>query len=112
VRRYVRDAGDELARLHVLTRADCTTRNRRKAEMLRRSYDDLESRIERLSAEEELASIRPDLDGTHIMEILGIPPGPQVGEAYRFLLDVRLDHAPSSYDEAKAALVAWWAQRA
>jgi poly(A) polymerase len=111
VRRYVRDAGDELARLHVLTRADCTTRNRRKAEMLRRSYDDLESRIERLSAEEELASIRPDLDGTQIMEILGIPPGPQVGAAYRFLLELRLDEGPQSYDAAKAGLLDWWAEQ-
>jgi poly(A) polymerase len=111
VRRYVRDAGDELARLHVLTRADCTTRNRRKAEMLRRSYDDLESRIERLSAEEELASIRPDLDGTQIMEVLGIGPGPQVGAAYRFLLELRLDEGPQSYDAAKAALLAWWAEQ-
>ena len=77
VRRYVRDAGDQLERLHVLTRADCTTRNQRKAERLRRTYDDLEERIARLSEEEELASIRPDLDGTQIMEILGIPPGPR-----------------------------------
>ena len=77
VRRYVRDAGDQLERLHVLTRADCTTRNQRKAERLRRTYDELESRIARLSEEEELASIRPDLDGTQIMEILGIPPGPR-----------------------------------
>ena len=76
VRRYVRDAGDQLDRLHVLTRADCTTRNQRKAERLRRTYDDLEARIARLSEQEELASIRPDLDGTQIMEILGIPPGP------------------------------------
>jgi len=112
VRRYVRDAGDQLARLHVLTRADCTTRNQRKAEMLRRSYDDLEARIERLSAEEELASIRPDLDGTQIMEILGIPPGPQVGAAYRFLLELRLDEGPQSYDAAKAALLGWWAEQA
>jgi poly(A) polymerase len=108
VRRYVRDAGDQLDRLHVLTRADCTTRNRRKAERLRRTYDELEARIERLSAEEELASIRPDLDGTQIMEILGIPPGPQVGAAYRFLLDLRLDEGPASYDDAKAALLTWW----
>ena len=86
VRRYVRDAGDQLERLHVLTRADCTTRNRRKAERLRRTYDDLETRIARLSEQEELASIRPDLDGTQIMEILGIAPGPTVGAAYRFLL--------------------------
>ncbi|HEX3222679.1 MAG TPA: CCA tRNA nucleotidyltransferase, partial [Nocardioides sp.] len=111
VRRYVRDAGGQLARLHVLTRADCTTRNQRKAERLRRTYDDLEARIERLSAEEELASIRPDLDGTQIMEILGIPPGPQVGAAYRFLLDLRLDEGPRSHDEARAALLGWWAER-
>jgi poly(A) polymerase len=111
VRRYVRDAGDQLERLHVLTRADCTTRNQRKAERLRRTYDELEERIERLSEEEELASIRPDLDGTQIMEILGLAPGPQVGEAYRFLLELRLDEGPASYDEAKAALLAWWADR-
>jgi poly(A) polymerase len=111
VRRYVRDAGDQLARLHVLTRADCTTRNKRKAERLRRTYDDLEARIERLSAEEELATIRPDLDGRQIMEILGIPPGPEVGAAYRFLLDLRLDEGPHSYDDARAALLAWWAER-
>jgi poly(A) polymerase len=111
VRRYVRDAGDQLARLHVLTRADCTTRNQRKADLLRRAYDDLEARIERLSTEEELASIRPDLDGTQIMEILAIPPGPQVGAAYRFLLELRLDEGPQSYDAAKAALLAWWAEQ-
>jgi poly(A) polymerase len=108
VRRYVRDAGEQLERLHVLTRADCTTRNRRKAERLRQTYDELESRIERLSEEEELASIRPDLDGTQVMQILGIPPGPQVGAAYRFLLELRLDEGPKSYDDAKAALLAWW----
>jgi poly(A) polymerase len=108
VRRYVRDAGEQLERLHVLTRADCTTRNRRKAERLRRTYDELESRIERLSEEEELASIRPDLDGTQIMQILGIQPGPQVGAAYRFLLELRLDEGPQSYDDAKAALLEWW----
>jgi poly(A) polymerase len=111
VRRYVRDAGDELDRLHVLTRADCTTRNQRKAERLRRTYDELEARIERLSAEEELAAIRPDLDGTQIMEILGIPPGPKIGAAYRFLLELRLDEGPQSYDDAKAALLAWWADQ-
>jgi poly(A) polymerase len=108
----VRDAGDQLERLHVLTRADCTTRNQRKAERLRQTYDDLEERIARLSEQEELASIRPDLDGTQIMEILGIPPGPEVGAAYRFLLELRLDDGPASYDDAKAALLAWWAARA
>jgi poly(A) polymerase len=111
VRRYVRDAGDQLDRLHVLTRADCTTRNRKKAERLRRAYDDLEARIARLSEEEELAAIRPDLDGTQIMEILGIEPGPTVGAAYRFLLELRLDEGPQSYDDAKAALLAWWAEQ-
>jgi poly(A) polymerase len=107
----LRDAGDQLARLHVLTRADCTTRNARKAERLRRTYDDLEARIDRLSAEEELASIRPDLDGRQIMEILDIPPGRDVGAAYDFLLELRLDDGPASYDEAKAALLAWWRAR-
>ncbi|MBW8751022.1 MAG: CCA tRNA nucleotidyltransferase [Propionibacteriales bacterium] len=112
VRRYVRDAGDLLPWLHVLTRADCTTRNRRKADRLRRSYDELELRIERLSEEEELASIRPDLDGNQIMEILGIPAGPQVGTAYRHLLEVRLDHGPMTYEQARDALLQWAAEQA
>ena len=101
VRRYVRDAGDQLERLHVLTRADCTTRNQRKAERLRRTYDDLEERIARLSEEEQLAAIRPDLDGNQIMEILGIGAGPEVGEAYRFLLELRLEHGPQSPEQAQ-----------
>jgi poly(A) polymerase len=112
VRRYVRDAGDQLERLHVLTRADCTTRNQRKAERLRRTYDELEARIERLSAEEELAAIRPDLDGRQIMEILGIPEGRDVGAAYRFLLELRLDEGPHSYADARTALLHWWESRA
>jgi poly(A) polymerase len=111
VRRYVRDAGDQLLRLHVLTRADCTTRNQRKAERLARTYSELETRIARLSEEEELASIRPDLDGNQIMEILGIPPGRQVGEAYRFLLELRLDHGPMSEEDATQALWEWAATR-
>ena len=111
VRRYVRDAGDQLERLHILTRADCTTRNRRKAERLRRAYDSLEQRIERLSQEEELAAIRPELDGNQIMEILGIGPGREVGEAYRHLLELRMEEGPSSPEEAEAALRAWWAAR-
>ncbi|HEU5045418.1 MAG TPA: CCA tRNA nucleotidyltransferase [Nocardioidaceae bacterium] len=111
VRRYVRDAGDQLARLHVLTRADCTTRNRRKAERLRRSYDHLEERIARLAEQEELDAIRPDLDGNQIMEILGIPPGREVGEAYRFLLEQRLERGPMSPEDAKAALLEWWDAR-
>lgn len=109
VRRYVRDAGDELARLHVLTRADCTTRNQRKAAALRRSYDDLEARIDRLMQEEELAAIRPDLDGTAIMRVLGIPPGPLVGRAYRHLLELRLEHGPLGEAAATQALLDWWA---
>jgi poly(A) polymerase len=111
VRRYVRDAGDQLERLHVLTRADCTTRNRAKAERLRRTYDDLETRIARLREQEELDAIRPDLDGNQIMELLDIPPGRDVGAAYSYLLELRLDHGPMSEDAAKAALLEWWASR-
>jgi poly(A) polymerase len=111
VRRYVRDAGDQLERLHVLTRADCTTRNQRKASRLRRTYDELEERIARLSEAEELASIRPDLDGNQIMEILGIPPGREVGLAYQFLLEKRLDDGPMSEEAAREALLAWWSAR-
>ena len=111
VRRYVRDAGDQLARLHVLTRADCTTRNRRKAERLRHTYDDLEARIARLAEEEGKAAVRPDLDGNQIMEILGIGPGRDVGAAYRFLLEARMDHGPMTHDEAAARLLEWWQGR-
>jgi poly(A) polymerase len=107
VRRYVRDAGELLPWLHVLTRADCTTRNQRKAERLRRSYDELENRIALLSEQEELASMRPDLDGNEIMEILGIAAGPQVGAAYRHLLELRLDHGPLGYDRARQELIDW-----
>jgi poly(A) polymerase len=111
VRRYVRDAGPLLGRLHQLTRADCTTRNRRRALALQRSYDALERRIEQLQAQEELAAIRPDLDGNDIMRILGLPPGREVGEAYRFLMDLRLDRGPLGPDLAREALLAWWAAR-
>jgi poly(A) polymerase len=112
VRRYVRDAGDLLDRLHVLTRADCTTRNRHKAERLRRSYDDLEARIARLADQEELDAMRPDLDGEQIMATLGIGPGPVVGEAYRFLLERRIDAGPLGPDKAREELLEWWAARA
>ncbi|HET7734942.1 MAG TPA: CCA tRNA nucleotidyltransferase [Nocardioidaceae bacterium] len=111
VRRYVRDAGDQLERLHVLTRADCTTRNRRKAERLARTYDDIEARIARLAEEEELGAIRPDLDGNQIMEILGIGPGREVGAAYQHLLELRMDNGPMAFDDAKAALLEWAAAR-
>ncbi len=111
VRRYVRDAGDQLVRLHKLTRADCTTRNKRKADSLARTYDELEERIARLSEQEELASIRPPLDGNRIMELLDLAPGREVGVAYRFLLEARLDQGPMSEDEAEALLRAWWADR-
>ena len=112
VRRYVRDAGEHLPLLHILTRADVTTRNRRKAERLSFAYDDLERRIEELSAAEELASIRPDLDGEAIMRILGIGPGPLVGRAYKFLMEVRLDEGPMSPEEATQRLTQWWASQA
>lgn len=108
VRRYVRDAGPLLERLHVLTRADCTTRNRRKAEALRRSYDNLEERIARLAEEEELAAMRPDLDGNQIMKILGIGPGPDVGRAWKHLLELRLDRGPLGEDAAREELLRWW----
>lgn len=111
VRRYVRDAGEQLPRLHVLTRADCTTRNRRKAERLARTYDDLEARIAVLAEQEELDAIRPDLDGNQIMEILGIGPGREVGAAYHHLLELRMDHGPMTYDEARTALLAWARER-
>ncbi len=111
VRRYVRDAGDLLVRLHKLTRADCTTRNRRKAERLARSYDALEERIARLAEQEELAAIRPDLDGNQIMALLDIPPGRAVGEAYRYLLELRMEHGPLGAERAEAELRAWWAAR-
>ena len=111
VRRYVRDAGPQLARLHVLTRADCTTRNRRKADRLRRTYDDLEKRIERLAEQEELESIRPDLDGNQIMSVLGIGPGREVGEAYRFLLELRMEHGPQDPAVVEHALREWWESR-
>ncbi|MGV9855822.1 CCA tRNA nucleotidyltransferase [Streptomyces sp. NPDC003442] len=108
VRRYVRDAGPLLDRLHKLTRSDCTTRNRRKAVALSRAYDGLEERIARLQEQEELDSIRPDLDGNEIMKILGIPPGPQVGKAYKHLLELRLEHGPMARDAAISALQEWW----
>lgn len=108
VRRYVRDAGEELERLHILTRADCTTRNRSKATRLRRAYEELEWRIDELAAQEELKALRPHLDGAQIMEILGIGPGPTVGKAYKFLLEHRTEHGPIPEDEAKALLLQWW----
>jgi len=111
VRRYVRDAGDQLERLHILTRSDCTTRNARKAESLRRAYDELEFRIDELAKQEELDSMRPDLDGTQIMAILGIGPGPIVGRAYRYLLDQRIENGPLGADAAREALLAWWADQ-
>lgn len=112
VRRYVRDAGDELERLHILTRADVTTRNRRKAQRLAAAYDDLERRIAELAAQEQLDAIRPELDGNRIQEVLGIRPGREVGEAYRFLLELRLDEGVIGEDAAEARLREWWAARA
>ncbi|MGY6498370.1 MAG: CCA tRNA nucleotidyltransferase [Microcella sp.] len=111
VRRYVRDAGPYLERLHILTRADVTTRNRRKAARLKSAYDELEQRIAALAEQEELAAIRPDLDGEQIMAILGLRPGPDVGAAYRFLLELRLDEGPLGAEEAESRLRAWWGER-
>ena len=111
VRRFVRDAGDDLERLIELTRCDCTTRNRRKAEMLARRMDDLEARIEELAEAEELKAIRPDLDGNQVMAHLGLTPGRDVGDALKFLLELRLDEGPLPEDEAFRRLDAWWAAR-
>ena len=111
VRRYVRDAGDLLEWLHILSRADVTTRNQRKAKTLATAYDELEERIATLGEEEELAAIRPDLDGEQIMAILGLKPGREVGEAYRFLLELRLDEGELGYDIARDRLLAWWSAR-
>lgn len=111
VRRYVTDAGPLLPRLHKLVRADCTTRNKRRAARLQASYDRLEARIAELAAREDLARVRPDLDGNQIMEILGIPAGPQVGEAWRFLKELRLERGPLDPDEATAELLSWWRSR-
>ncbi|PWW61937.1 poly(A) polymerase [Actinokineospora spheciospongiae] len=107
VRRYVTDAGDLLPRLHKLVRADCTTRNRRKANALQRTYDGLEERIARIAEEEDLARVRPDLDGNEIMRLLGLPPGPLVGQAWRHLKELRLDRGPMDHEEAIAALREW-----
>ncbi|MET0132040.1 MAG: CCA tRNA nucleotidyltransferase [Kibdelosporangium sp.] len=107
VRRYVTDAGPLLTRLNKLVRADCTTRNRRKAQGLQRSYDELEQRIARIAADEDLARVRPDLDGNEIMRLLGIPAGPMVGKAWKFLKELRLDRGPLDHDEAVAELFKW-----
>lgn len=111
VRRYVRDAGDQVERLHILTRADVTTRNRRKAARLAAAYDDIERRIADLATQEQLDAMRPELDGNQIQQILGIRPGREVGEAYRFLLDIRLDEGLIGPDAAEQRLREWWASR-
>ena len=108
VRRYVRDAGELLTHLHLLTRADCTTRNQKKAEGLAKTYDQLEARIALLMEQEELNKIRPDLSGEQIMEILSIKPSPVVGKAYDFLLELRLEHGPLGEEKAKQELLNWW----
>jgi len=107
VRRYIRDAGDLLTHLHVLTRADCTTRNQRKAEQLSKTYDSLEKRIAELMEQEELNKIRPDLNGLEIMEILGVKPSPIVGEAYNYLLELRMERGPLGSELAKEELLTW-----
>jgi poly(A) polymerase len=111
VRRYVTDAGPLLARLHKLTRSDCTTRNKRKAAALAADYSALEERIERIQADEDLARVRPDLDGNAIMSLLGLAPGPLIGEAWRYLKDLRLERGPLDHDEAVAELMQWASER-
>ncbi|MEY3473243.1 MAG: hypothetical protein RLY22_746 [Actinomycetota bacterium] len=111
VRRYVRDADDLLIRLHALTRADVTTRNKRKAERLSFAYDDLEARIAKLREQEELDALRPDLSGEEIMQILNLKPGPEVGKARNFLMELRLEEGPLGAEEAKSRLLQWWSER-
>jgi poly(A) polymerase len=110
VRRYVRDAGDLLVHLHVLTRADCTTRNAKKAERLAKTYDGLEARIAKLMEEEELSRIRPDLDGAQVMKLLNIKPSAAVGKALDYLLELRLEHGPLGEERATEALLNWWSK--
>jgi poly(A) polymerase len=111
VRRYVRDAGPLLDRLNELTRCDCTTRNQRRAEELNARMDALEARIRELRTKEELDAIRPDLDGNRVMELLGVKPGPLVGEAMRYLLELRLEEGPLGDAEATRRLLDWWSTR-
>ncbi|MEY4993639.1 MAG: hypothetical protein RIS82_761 [Actinomycetota bacterium] len=111
IRRYVRDADDQLLRLHALTRADVTTRNKRKADRLAHAYDDLEHRIAAIQEQEELNSLRPDLTGEQIMQILELRPGREVGEAYKFLMELRLEEGPIGAEEAEKRLLAWWHSR-
>jgi len=111
VRRYVRDAGPLLDRLNELTRCDCTTRNPAKAAALARRMDELEERVTELRRHEELASMRPDLDGVEVMARLGVGPGRVVGEALSYLLELRLEEGPLGTDEAGRRLDAWWSQR-
>ena len=111
IRRYVRDAGDQLQRLHALTRADVTTRNKRKADRLSHAYDDLEQRIAVIAEQEELNAMRPDLSGEDIMRILDLKPSRDVGEAYNYLLELRIEEGPLGPDEAEKRLLAWWSAR-
>jgi poly(A) polymerase len=107
IRRYVRDAGEQLVRLHILTRSDVTTRNKRKADQLSHAYDDLEKRIAIVMEQEELNAMRPDLTGEQIMEILNLKPGPKVGQAYKYLLELRIENGPLGEEKAKEALLEW-----
>ena len=111
IRRYVRDAGDQLQRLHALTRADVTTRNKRKADRLSHAYDDLEQRIAVIAEQEELNAMRPDLSGEDIMRILDLKPSREVGEAYNYLLELRIEEGPLGPEEAEKRLLAWWSAR-
>ena len=108
VRRYVRDAGGHLPELVVLTRCDCTTRNEKKARILSRRMDEMEERIAELSAREELAALRPEIDGARVMELLGVPASPAIGAALEFLMDLRLEEGLLGQDAAEARLLAWW----
>jgi poly(A) polymerase len=111
VRRYVVDAGPLLPRLHKLVRSDCTTRNKRKAQALSDAYDALERRIAELREQEQLDAIRPDLDGNEIMKVLDLAPGPDVGKAWAYMRELRLERGPLSHEDAVAELTRWWASQ-
>jgi poly(A) polymerase len=110
VRRYVRDAGEYLNELNVLVRCDCTTRNEKKAKILARRMDEMEDRIAEVSAREELASLRPELDGQRVMELLNVPAGPAVGAAMEFLMDIRLEDGLLGEDVIIERLKKWWSE--
>jgi poly(A) polymerase len=112
VRRYVADSGPLYSRLNRLTRADATTQNKRKSLMFDHAMDEMEARVTELKKKEDLESIRPDINGSQIMELLGVQPGPIVGKAYTHMLEYRMENGEVGYDAAVAELKKWWSEQA